>query len=211
MLHSHSIHKRTVVAHSITAIPCLPNRSVNAKTPALSITAIPCAKLFLGDLSFHCMDQEIVHEFAKKGFSCHVKIAFDMDGKPRGYGFAYFKTIELATLARNEFQGIKFHGRRMRIHYAGRYIEDQTPMNTLTSPINSVYVRFQTDLNVLFDEAYLESFFMSYGVINDVCIKDICKVLNTLFSLIVVCITFLYHPTNLHSRFFFFVDLRLQT
>ena len=97
MLHSHSIHKRNVVAHSITAIPCLPNRSVNAKTPALSITAIPCAKLFLGDLSFHCMDQEIVHEFAKKGFSCHVKIAFDMDGKPRGYGFAYFKTIELAT------------------------------------------------------------------------------------------------------------------
>ena len=154
----------------------LPNRSVNGKTLDQSITARPCPKLFLGDLSFHCSEHEIAHEFAKKGYSCRVKIAFDLDGKPRGYGFAYFKTIELATLARNEFQGIKFHGRRMRIHYAGRFIEDQTPMNSLSSPINSVYVRFHTDLNVVFDEAYLESFFMRYGVINDVCIKDICKV-----------------------------------
>ena len=164
MLQNHSIHKKPVVGQAITEIPC--------------------PKLFLGDLSFHCTEQEIVNEFAKKGYVCNVKIASDLDGKPRGYGFAYFQTIQLATLARQDFQGNKFHGRRMRIHYAGRYIEDQTPMNTLSSPINSVYVRFHTDLNILFDEAYLESFFMSCGVINDVCIKDICKVLYCLLWLL---------------------------
>ena len=141
------------------------------------ITPPPCPKLFLGDLSYHCSEKEIENEFAKKGYEgVHVKIAHDMDGKPRGYGFAYFKTIELATLARDELQGMKWHGRRMRIHYAGRFIEDQTPMNTLSSPINSVYVSFHTDLNIIFDEAYLECFFVSLGSINDVCIKDVCKV-----------------------------------
>ena len=140
------------------------------------IKAVPCARLFLGDLSFHCIDKEVANEFGKKGYPCHVKIAQDMDRKPRGYGFAYFKTIELATLARDALQGIKLHGRRMRIHYAGRFIEDQTPMNLLTSPINSVYIHFRTTLNITFDEAYLESFFVSYGAINDVCIKDVCQV-----------------------------------
>jgi RNA recognition motif-containing protein len=144
--------------------------------PSDIIVGHPSPKLYLGDLSFHCIETEIANEFTKKGYSCHVKIAFDIAGKPRGYGFAYFKTIELATLARDEFQGIKFHGRRLRIHYAGRYIEDQTPMNSLTSPINSVYVRFHTDLNTTFDEACLESFFASCGSINDVCIKDMQKV-----------------------------------
>ena len=108
--------------------------------------AAPCAKLFLGDLSYHCTEGEIVQEFTKKGYDADVKISQDIDGKPRGYGFAELQTIELATQAREELQGMNLHGRRIRINYAGRSIQDQTPMNTLSSPINSVYIRFRTDL-----------------------------------------------------------------
>ena len=144
------------------------------------IVAIPCAKLFLGDLSFHCSEKEIEDEFLAKGYDAEVKISSDIHGKTRGYGFAELKSMELATQARDELQGMRLHGRTIRINYAGRLIQDQTPLNTLTSPINSVYVRFRTDLDVTFDEAYLESFFMSYGAISDVCIKDVCKVGKTL-------------------------------
>ena len=135
--------------------------------------------LFLGDLSFHCTSEEIVNEFTKNGYATTVNIFLDRDGKPRGYGFAHFKSMVLATQARNEMQGkLNLHGRRIRLHYAGRYIEDQTPMNTLKTPINSVYVQFRTTLDIIFDEAYLESFFVSHGTINDVCIKDVREVGN---------------------------------
>ena len=138
--------------------------------------AAPCAKLFLGDLSFHCTEQEIENEFLAKGYDTEVKISLDIHGKPRGYGFAAFQTMELATQARDELQGMKLHGRTIRINYAGRFIEDQTPINTLSSPINSVYVRFRTNLDTTFDEACLESFFVVYGTIIDVFIKDVCMV-----------------------------------
>jgi len=140
------------------------------------IVASPCAKLFLGDLSFHCSEKEIENEFLVKGYDAKVKISTDIHGKSRGYGFAELENMEIATQARDELQGMRLHGRILRINYAGRSIQDQTPLNTLTSPINSVYVRFRTDLDITFDEAYLESFFMSCGAINDVCIKDVNKV-----------------------------------
>ena len=137
----------------------------------------PCTKLFLGDLSFHCTPEELVNEFSKYGFSTTVTVFRDDAGKPRGYGFAHFKSMILATKAREALQGkMNLHGRRIRIHNAGRFIEDQTPMNTLTSPINSVYVYFRTTLNIIFDEAYLATFFASHGTINDVCIKDVHEV-----------------------------------
>ena len=141
------------------------------------ITASPCAKLFLGDLSYHCSEKEIEDEFSHKGYEgVVVKISLDMHGKTRGYGFAELATMELASQARDELQGMKLHGRHILINYAGRSIQDQTPINTLSSPIHSVYIRFRTDLDITFDEAYLETFFYSYGSIIDVCIKDICKV-----------------------------------
>lgn len=138
--------------------------------------AAPCAKLYLGDLSYHCSEEEIYHEFAKKGYNAKINISLDKEGKTRGYGFAEFETNELATQARDDLQGMNLHGRRIRINYAGHLIQDQTPINTLSSPINSVYIRFRSNLDITFDEAYLESFFVSYGTIIDVCIKDIYKV-----------------------------------
>ena len=155
----------------------------------------PCDTLLLRHLSYHCFPTEVAAEFAKKGCLCRVQIAVDNHGKPLGYGFAYFNTIPLATLALDEFQGIKFHGRKMHIRYAGRLIEDQTPMNTLSSPIITVYVRFHTDLLIKFDEEFLETFFVSCGTINDVCIKDVRKV--QIIALLVVvflcnCLTDLF-------------------
>ena len=146
----------------------------------------PCTKLFLGDLPFHCTPKEIVDEFSKHGYYVTSVIIF------RGYGFAHFKTTMLATSAHDELQGkMNLHGRLIRIHYAGRYIEDQTPMNTLTTPINSVYVHFHTTLDVQFDEAYLATFFAPHGAINDVCIKDVREVSKCLFVLILPVVVFL--------------------
>ena len=108
----------------------------------------------------------------------------------------------LATRANDELQGkMNLHGRLIRIHYAGRCIEDQTPMNTLTTPINSVYVHFHSTLDVQFDEAYLATFFAPHGAINDVCIKDVRKVSKCLLVLILPVVDFCPSPVVCFSIF----------
>ena len=134
--------------------PVRTNHQYTAHTSALTPNESNATKrLYLGDLPYHCTPQEILEVFSQVGYAINCTMF-------EGFGFAYFQTTMLATKARTELQGkLKLHGRTMRINFAGRYILDQTPINMLTIPINSVYVHFHTTLHVQVNEAFLSTFF----------------------------------------------------
>ena len=182
------------------------HRPITSRFPLSSSRLKPSNKLYLGDLPFKCTPQEIEGIFYEHGYATMV-IVF------HGFGFAHFHTTMLAREAHDELQGkIHLFGRTLRIHYAGRFITDQTPINTLTSPINSVYVHFRTNSDVHVDEAFLTAFFAPYGTVIDVCIKDVRKVSVWMiyFSLYVSIVVFFSSHHYYHYIVSLFVGSPIQ-
>ena len=155
----------------------------------------PFNTLYLGDLPFACTPQRIVKAFRELGYAVTVKVVFR-------FGFAHFKTNHLATKAHDELQNkIIMNGRTIRICYAGHSIMDRTLINTLTSPINSVHVRFHTTSDIIcVDEALLKAFFVPYGTIIDVCIIEVSVCLLFLFSSMLLLLLLSCHVMSSHHH-----------
>ncbi len=79
----------------------------------LNDNAVPCEKLFLGNLAVDTTAQDLKYFFRKYN---PIRVRAQIKSKPC-IGFVDFKDTETATLALNELNGTLCNNRRVRISY----------------------------------------------------------------------------------------------
>lgn len=71
--------------------------------------------VFVGDLSKFCVEQDLANLFAPYGPILNANIKKNhVTGKTLSYGFVTLTTEELAKLAIDELDGIRFGGRQIK-------------------------------------------------------------------------------------------------
>ena len=84
-------------------------------------------RLFVGNLSYQTMENDIQDYFSQAGVVTSVNLMLDrMTGKSRGFGFVEFASAEEANKAVEMFQGKEFQGRALTVNIA-RPREERAP------------------------------------------------------------------------------------
>ena len=84
-------------------------------------------KLFVGNLSFRTMENDLQDYFAQAGVVSSVNLMLDkVTGKSRGFAFVEFATAEEAAKAVELFHNKDFQGRALTVNVA-RPREDRGP------------------------------------------------------------------------------------
>ena len=77
------------------------------------------ARLFVGNLSFEVLENELQELFAQAGTVVSVNVMQDrMTGKGRGFGFVEMSSDEEAHKAIEMFNGKEFQGRNLTVNVA---------------------------------------------------------------------------------------------
>jgi len=77
------------------------------------------ARLFVGNLSFRTVEDELQDYFSQAGVVTSVTLMFDkFTGKSRGFGFVEFASAEEANRAVEMFHGKDFQGRDLTVNVA---------------------------------------------------------------------------------------------
>lgn len=77
------------------------------------------SRLFVGNLDFGAMDQDLADLFGPFGALVSAKVLTDRDtGRPRGFGFVEFQTSGDANRAIEALDGQDFRGRSLRVNEA---------------------------------------------------------------------------------------------
>lgn len=85
------------------------------------------SRLFVGNLSYHTMEQEIQDFFAGAGTVLNVNVMLDkFTGRSRGFAFVEFSTPEEAQRAVEMFHGKELGGRPLTVNIA-RPREERPP------------------------------------------------------------------------------------
>ena len=88
------------------------------------------ARLFVGNLSYNTLENELQDHLAQAGVVTSMNIMFDkFTGKSRGFAFAEFSTSEEADAAVEMFNGKDFEGRALTVNSA-RPREERGPSGT---------------------------------------------------------------------------------
>jgi cold-inducible RNA-binding protein len=84
-------------------------------------------RLFVGNLSYQTMENELQDYFAQAGVVTLVNLMMDkVTGKSRGFAFIEFATPEEASKAVEQFHGKDFQGRALTVNIA-RPREERAP------------------------------------------------------------------------------------
>jgi cold-inducible RNA-binding protein len=84
-------------------------------------------RLFVGNLSYQTMENDLQDYFAQAGVVTSVNLMLDkVTGKSRGFAFIEFATPEEATKAVEQFHGKEFQGRALTVNIA-RPREERAP------------------------------------------------------------------------------------
>jgi RNA recognition motif-containing protein len=84
-------------------------------------------RLFVGNLSYQTMENDLQDYFAQAGVVTSVNLMIDkMTGKSRGFAFVEFSTSEEANRAVEQFHNKEFQGRALTVNVA-RPKEDRAP------------------------------------------------------------------------------------
>ncbi len=76
-------------------------------------------RLFVGNLSFQTMENDLQDYFGQAGVVTSVNLMLDkMTGKSRGFAFVEFATPEEATKAVEQFHNKEFQGRTLTVNVA---------------------------------------------------------------------------------------------
>jgi cold-inducible RNA-binding protein len=76
-------------------------------------------KLFVGNLSFSTMDDQLRQAFSEFGGVTSASVVLDrMTGQSRGFGFVEFETSEAAQRAIQSMDGAELDGRRLNVNEA---------------------------------------------------------------------------------------------
>ena len=85
-------------------------------------------KLYVGNLSFDMLDEDLEQAFAEYGEIVSVVIVKDRDsGRSRGFGFVEFADEESAQKAKQALDGKEVKGRALRIDEAREQKREQRP------------------------------------------------------------------------------------
>ncbi len=77
------------------------------------------SKLYVGNLSYEVMEEELNDLFSEKGQVSSVKIISDKQtGRSKGFGFVEMSTKEEANEVISAFNGYEFKGRSLKINEA---------------------------------------------------------------------------------------------
>ncbi len=77
------------------------------------------ARLFVGNLSYRTLENELQDHFSQAGVVTSVNIMFDkFTGKSRGFAFVEFSTGEEANRAVEMFHNQDFQGRQLTVNVA---------------------------------------------------------------------------------------------
>jgi RNA recognition motif-containing protein len=84
-------------------------------------------RLFVGNLSYQTMENDLQDYFAQAGVVTLVNLMLDkVTGKSRGFAFIEFATPEEASKAVEQFHGKEFQGRALTVNIA-RPREERAP------------------------------------------------------------------------------------
>jgi RNA recognition motif-containing protein len=84
-------------------------------------------KLFVGNLSYRTMENDLQDYFAQAGAVTSVSLMLDkVTGKSRGFAFVEFATAEEAAKAVEQFHDKEFQGRTLTVNVA-RPREERAP------------------------------------------------------------------------------------
>ena len=84
-------------------------------------------RLFVGNLSYQTMENDIQEYFSQAGVVTSVNLMLDRaTGRSRGFGFVEFSTSEEANRAVEMFHGKEFQGRTLTVNIA-RPREERAP------------------------------------------------------------------------------------
>jgi RNA recognition motif-containing protein len=84
-------------------------------------------RLFVGNLSFQTMDNDLQEYFSQAGAVTSVNVMIDkVTGRSRGFAFVEFATPEEANKAVEQFHGKEFQGRALTVNVA-RPREERAP------------------------------------------------------------------------------------
>jgi cold-inducible RNA-binding protein len=84
-------------------------------------------RLFVGNLSYQTMENDLQDYFAQAGVVTSVNLMLDkMTGKSRGFAFVEFATPEEANKAVEQFHNKEFQGRQLTVNIA-RPREERAP------------------------------------------------------------------------------------
>lgn len=85
------------------------------------------ARLFVGNLSYRTLENELQDHFSQAGTVTSVNMMFDkFTGKSRGFAFVEFGTPEEANRAVEMFHDKEFQGRQLTVNVA-RPREERAP------------------------------------------------------------------------------------
>ena len=88
------------------------------------------ARLFVGNLSYNTLENDLQDHFSQAGVVTSVNIMFDkFTGKSRGFAFVEFSTAEEANQAVEMFNGKDFDGRSLTVNVA-RAREERAPSDS---------------------------------------------------------------------------------
>ena len=80
------------------------------------LTYVGDAKLYVGNISFQCTEQELVEVFASVGTVGEVSMVYDNEtGRPRGFAFVTMRTRADGDKAIDELDGTEIHGRPLAV------------------------------------------------------------------------------------------------
>lgn len=84
-------------------------------------------RLFVGNLSYQTMQQDLEEYFSQAGAVTSVNLMMDkFTGKSRGFAFVEYTTPEEANKAVEQFHGKEFQGRALTVNVA-RPREERAP------------------------------------------------------------------------------------
>src|SRR6058998_4225032 len=77
------------------------------------------SRLFVGNLSYQTMENDLQEYFSQAGVVTSVNLMLDkMTGKSRGFAFVEFSTPEEANKAVEQFHNKEFQGRALTVNIA---------------------------------------------------------------------------------------------
>ncbi|CAB9518977.1 29 kDa ribonucleoprotein [Seminavis robusta] len=72
-------------------------------------------KLYVGNIAFECVEQDIYEAFSKIGSVGDVSLVRDDIGRNRGFGFVTMRTAEQGEAAMAELDGTEIKGRNIAV------------------------------------------------------------------------------------------------
>jgi nucleolin len=96
-------------------------RNVRSRMDSARAPLPPSKTIFIGNLAYEMTDADLNDLFDEYPDAREVRIAVDRrTGQPRGFAHADFRTVEGAIRAKDSLMGRVFHGRRLRVDFAGK-------------------------------------------------------------------------------------------